>query len=151
LCARITFDEKPKIAFCELLNALASRSNIATETRQLRSEYGSYAETIFTTLFTLMALQAFLFLINGCVIQLTELKHRAKVLARRNAPKSYSELALSPVQRTSPAMLSVMTGLTTYVKGLTWLKHPDLSGYAKANIKNVTAMECNEVSNDSQS
>lgn len=101
----------------------------------LREESGSYVEVVMTTLFSLTALQVFLFLINGCVIQITELKYRLGVLRRQDAPKAYSELALAPVQQTSPVVLSMLQALTQYVKGLSWLKEPKLGGFSAQNVK----------------
>jgi hypothetical protein len=144
LCVNVSFNSKPDIPLTELLNLLASQITTAALKKSYRVSFkmGSYSEIIFTTLFTLMAFQAFLFLINGCIIQLTEMKHRAKVLARRKAPKSYSELVLSPVQSASPVVLSVLSGLTSYARSLGWIRNADLSGYAHSNIKTVKEVEC---------
>jgi hypothetical protein len=146
VCVRVTFDEKPDIPLTELLNSLATQSNVAKlgNSHQIRFELGSYSEIVLTTLSSLMAFQAFLFLINGCVIQLTELKHRTKVLVRKKGPKSYRDIALSPVQSASPIVLSVLTGLMEYAKGLGWLRHPGLSGYAASNIRSVQVVDCDD-------
>lgn len=143
LCVNVNFNRRPDIPLTGLLNSLALEvTTAAHKSYRISFKLGSYSEVIFTTLFTLMAFQAFLFLVNGCIIQLTELKHRAKVLARRKAPKSYSELALSPVQSASPVVLSVLSGLTSYAKSLGWIRNADLSGYGPSNITSVKEVEC---------
>jgi uncharacterized protein YjbI with pentapeptide repeats len=144
LCVRVTFRRVPDIPLPDLLNSLAAglRLGGADRSQRIRIESGSYVDVILTTLLTVVALQAFLYLINGCVIQLTELKHRVKVLARKDAPKTYKDIALSPVQQPSPIILSVLRGLTEYAKGLGWLKGASLSGYTASNIKSLQEVEC---------
>lgn len=146
LCVRATFQHEPDFPLPDLLNSLATglRLGGADRSQRMRIESGSYVEVILTTLLTVVALQAFLYLINGCIIQLTELKHRVKVLARKDGPKTYKDIALSPTQQPSPIILTVLRGLTEYVKGLGWLKGTALSGYAASNIKSLQEVECKD-------
>jgi len=146
LCVRFVFQREPNVSLPDLLNSLAARSRLSDANRSqlLRVESGSYVEVIVTTLLTVIALQAFLFLINGCIIQLTELKHRVKVLTRKDGPKTYKDIALSPVQQPSPIILSVLQGLAEYAKGLGWLKDTSLSGYATSNLKSLQEIECDD-------
>lgn len=144
LCIKATFNEKPTLSLTELLNSIstASNLNIIQESRLIRVENGSYIEYVWTTLFTLYAFRIFLFLVNGCLIQLTEMKQRTRVLLRKNAPKSYVDKALSPVQQASPVMLTILRDLTTYAKSLPALKDSSLSGYIDTNIKSLEEIEC---------
>ena len=101
-------------------------------------------DIVLTTLLSVIGLQIFLFLINGCIIQLTELKHRVKVLGRKEPPKSYKDLALSSNQQPSPIILTMLGGLTEYAKSLGWLKSPSLSGYSAPNIKALEEVKCED-------
>jgi len=150
LCVRATFYEKPSLPFTELLNLItvAANLNTAHKSSLVRAEKGSYVEIVYTTLLSIYALKIFLFLVNGCIIQLTEMKHRAKVLARVSAPKSYKDLTLSPSQQTSPMILSMLSSLAEYAKVLPALKSPSLSGYLTSNLKSFEEVECEEPKND---
>jgi hypothetical protein len=144
LCIKATFREKPALSLPEVLNSVgaASTLDVGQNSYLVRSEGGSYVEIVFTTLGAVIALQVFLYLLNGCVIQLTELKHRVKVLARRNAPKTYTDIAISPTQQASPLILTVLNAVVAHVKGLPLLKDPSLSGYITTNIKSLEEVEC---------
>jgi hypothetical protein len=143
-CIEATFEQKPEQPLFETLNLINTSSplGIAQRSYLIRAGSGSYVEVILTTLFSVVALQMFLYLINGCVIQLTELKQRTKTLARKRAPKSYVDLALSNTQPASPLVLSVLPGLLAQVKGLPWLKHASLGGYLASNFKSINEVEC---------
>lgn len=140
---RVAFDEKPSVPLTNLLNSISAASNLGVGQASylVRTEKGSYIEIVCTTLFSILAFQIFLFLVNGCLIQLTELKQRLKVLMRKQAPKNYLEMALFPIQQTSPLMLSILQGLITYTKGIPWLKDSTLSGYVASNIKSLQVVE----------
>jgi uncharacterized protein YjbI with pentapeptide repeats len=143
LCIAATFEQKPETSLSETLNLINKSSPLGiTQTSQLiRVEQGSYVEVILTTLFSIVALQIFLYLINGCVIQLTELKQRLKMLVRKNAPKTYVELALSNTQPGSPLILSLLPALLAQVKGLAWLKEASMGGYVASNIRSLREIE----------
>jgi hypothetical protein len=146
LCIKATFDQKPDLPLAEFLNSLTATSalDIAQKSHLVRVEKGSYVEFVFTTLFTVIALQIVLFLLNGCVIQLTELKERTKILARKNAPQNYRNLVLSTSQQASPLILSILPILIGHVKALAWLKNPTLSGYEASNIKSLQEVKCED-------
>lgn len=139
---RATFQEEPAVPLHQLLNdiGIASRLQITQTTRLLRTTSGSYVEVVYTSLFTVVALQAFLFLINGCVIQLTELKHRLRVLGRRTPAKAYQDLSITPAQQASPLVLSVLQGLMQYAKSATWLKGVTLGGFSASNIQSIASV-----------
>ena len=147
LCIKAEFHEKPTLSFPELLNSISAASGlpIAEKSCLVRAEWGSYLEIVYTTLSTVLAFKVFLFLVNGCIIQLTEMKYRLQVLARKRPPKGYKETILSPSQPASPAVLSVLQGLAKYAKKLTWLTDPALSGYTSGNIKSLQELECDNV------
>jgi len=132
-----TFAEEPRVPLHRLLNDVGSAANpkLPPSTSLIETHSGSFVEVVATTLFSLTALQVFIFLVNGCVIQLTELKQRVAVLRRHEPPKAYKDLALTPVQRASPVVLTMLQGLSQYLKGLGWLQGGTLGGYAKANLK----------------
>lgn len=143
-CIEATFLEKPVVTIPELLNSIKtpSLSGDSASSQLLASRSGSYVEVVLTTLSSVVALQVLLYLINGCVIQLTELKERMRALTRKRAPKSYVQLALSNTQHASPIVLSVLPGLLAYVKGLGWLKQPALGGFAASNITALREVDC---------
>jgi hypothetical protein len=149
LCVRATFQEQPSLPLAELLNSIGMMSHLDIDQKSylVQAKKGSYVEIVFTTLLTVIALQSFLYLINGCIIQITELKHRLKALARKDGPKTYKEMALSPVQPAPPQVLSVLRSLTEYAKGLSWLKQPAMSGYVASNISSLEEVECKEPPN----
>lgn len=147
LLLRATFVEKPDIALHEVLNSVSvvSTFELSESSYLIRSEKGSYAEIVYTTLMSVLAFQIFLFLINGCVIQLTELKQRLKVLSSKSASKPYRDLALVPLQQASPVLLSALRSLSQYAKGLPWLKETFLSGYVGYNIQSLTTEDPKEL------
>lgn len=140
---RVTFEDEPTISLHRLVNEATSASPLAPcqRTSLVRVASGSYVEVILTTLFSVIALQVLIYLVNGCLIQLTELKHRFKVLARDQPPQAYRELSVVPVQQPSPLVLSVLHGLTQYARSLAWLKSPSLGGYSAANIRSFEVLD----------
>src|SRR5205085_1958428 len=151
ICIEAIFDRKPALSLPELLDTINTSSRLGPTQRShlVRAEQGSYIEIVLTTLFSIVALQVFLYLINGCVIQLTELKERTKTLARKRAPKSYVDLALSNTQHGSPLVLSILPGLLAHAKGLSWLKGASLGGYLASNLKSLREVECGDASSAS--
>ena len=136
LLLNATFKERPAITVSELLNSIAASSfDVVEKSCLIRSEAGSYREVVSTTLFSVVALQIFLFLINGCIVQVTELKHRMKILMRKRDSKQYRELALIPRQETAPAVLHAVQELAKYAKGLNWLSDPSLNGLRADNLE----------------
>lgn len=148
VCVEVRFEQKPEFSLPDVLNAINRSSALAVTqpSRLIEARSGSYIEIVLTTLFSLIALQTFLYLINGCVIQLTELKQRVKMLAHKKAPQSYVQLALSNQQHTSPLILSLLPGLLAHAKGLGWLKTPSLGGYLGTNVKSLCEVDCGDVS-----
>lgn len=148
LCIEVMFDRKPVLSVPDLINSInrPSALGIVQQAQLIQARTGSYIEIVFTTLFSAIALQTFLYLINGCVIQLTELKQRTKTLARKRAPRSYVQQALSGTQHASPLILSVLPGLLAHAKGLPWLKDPFLGGYSSTNLTSLSEVDCGDIS-----
>lgn len=146
ICIEATFNQEPTVSLTDLINLITGSTPIPVLQRSqlIRVSKGSYVEIVLTTLLSFVALQVLLFLINGCIIQLTELRHRLKVLADKKAPKTYLELVLSPTQLTSPLILSVLPGLVSAAKGLPWIKEVSLGGYLTSNVKSVHEVDCDD-------
>jgi uncharacterized protein YjbI with pentapeptide repeats len=144
VCIEASFEQKPEVSLSETLNLINRSSPLAITqaSRLISARAGSYVEVVLTTLFSVVALQMFIYLLNGCVIQLTELKQRVKTLARKKAPKTYVELALSNTQPGSPLILSLLPGLLAQLKGLPWLKQPSIGGYIASNFKSLREIDC---------
>jgi uncharacterized protein YjbI with pentapeptide repeats len=151
MCVKAIFDQKPMLSLAELLNSIPIPPTLGgnIRARLIRTEQGSYVEVVLTTLFSMVCLQVFLFLINGCVIQLTELKERVKLLARKKAPKTYVELALSTTQHGSPLILAALPRLIAHVKGLPWLKGASLGGFLPSNFLSVQEVACDDEASSS--
>lgn len=144
MCVKAVFAEEPAQPLHELLAAVggASKLRVTDQTRFIRAEAGSYVEVVYTTLFTLLAFKVFLFLVNGCIIQITEMRYRLQVLARKSPPKDYMQLVLSPSQRSSPFVLTMLQGIVKYSNALAWLKLPSLSGYSAPNVRGLQEVKC---------
>jgi len=138
-----TFHYEPSIALYKLMNSINAFSalKISHKNGLVRAEAGSYREIVSTTVFSVFALQLFLFLVNGCVIQLTELKQRVKVLARKKGPRTYRELALIPTQQTTPVVLRTLQELSRFAKGVPWLPQASLGGFDASNIQKLEILE----------
>ena len=140
----LTFAQKPAVSVVDLINHITELSPPNECIRSacfIESKIGSYIEVVSACVASIYAFQVFLFLLNGCIIQITELKHRLKVLTQSNSAKQYASIALSPKQSASPALLSLLPSLLKYAKGLGWLTEPSLAGLAAANVKSMRIEE----------
>jgi uncharacterized protein YjbI with pentapeptide repeats len=139
----VEFNNRPEIALTDVMNkiALVAFPSGASRSHLVRTAAGSYIEVVLTSLSSVLAFQVFLFLINGCIIQLTELKERVKILARTRPPKPYTEIAVAPSQRASPVLLPILKSLVQYTSGLAWLQGPALGGYEASNIQSMVIDE----------
>jgi uncharacterized protein YjbI with pentapeptide repeats len=139
LRARLTlaFRQAPSENLELLLNRIAQESGVTAieRTASIEIRFGSYIEIFSTTLLTMLGLQVFLFLINGCVIQITELKARLKILKRETLPSTYLRAALQPRQKMPEMVGAVVKGLVGYCQKLPWLAHPSLAGLNEANVE----------------
>jgi uncharacterized protein YjbI with pentapeptide repeats len=137
---KATFAVEPSVKCADVLNIIrtASSLRIKESTSLIRSYSGSYIEIIHTTLYTVCAFRLFLFLINGCVIQVTELKERLNILGRKRLPKTYTELALSGKQQPFAGMLQELRSLAGLSKMMPFLQENNLGGFEDANIKSLS-------------
>jgi uncharacterized protein YjbI with pentapeptide repeats len=144
LCVKAVFNKKPLLPFVNLLNWINSipALGITERSRVLGASSGSYIEVVYTTLLTIYALKMYLFYVNGCLIQLTEMKVRIDVLLAKKPPKSYLELARSPAQQILPTVKALLPAFAEQAKSLASSDKPLLSGYDITNVESVTEVEC---------
>jgi uncharacterized protein YjbI with pentapeptide repeats len=118
--ARFTFEAEPTGDLTELLN-LAGKSSgleISGLTVLKRIEHGSFVGVVTTTIFTVAAFQIVLFLVNGCVFQISELRARVQTLFAPTVPKQFKRRALSPPQEMPKWMAGPMQALVaSFLKG----------------------------------
>ncbi len=132
----LVFREPPAISASRMLSDVGRASGlpIVHSSETVATRRGSFVEVVKTTLLAATAFQAFLYLLNGSVIQLTELRARLGVLARRRLPAPYQSSALQPQQRLPPGLVGPMGKLLGHASGLDWLQNTDLKGYAAGNL-----------------
>lgn len=144
LCVKATFNQKPFLPFVNLLDWINSipALGIAERSRLIEASTGSYVEIVYTTLLTIYALKMFLFHVNGCLVQLTEMKARTDVLLAKKPPKSYLELARSPAPQILPTVISLLPTFREKAKSLASSDKQLLSGYDITNVESLTEVEC---------
>jgi hypothetical protein len=100
ITARLVFERKPEADVVTFVRqaAIGSGLHVAGTTIILREERGSYIVVLQTTLFTLAGVQMALWLLNGCVAQLIELKSRTKIALQKRAPLVIRDRVLQPDQ-----------------------------------------------------
>ncbi len=137
--ACITFEKEPALDFELLMFTIAEVSGfpVVYKTKVLRVEYGSIKKWISTSLFSIISLQLFLFGINGCLIQITEIKARWGVLTDEKLPQSYFDVALAPKQELPAHLQKSLKKLYSHSTVLEWLKEPSQNGLAKDNIRDI--------------
>lgn len=135
----LTFREKPSMDLVALLTEAGRESGlpVAGETRLLHAGSGSYVEVVATTLLTVWSIQALLYLLNGCLIQVTELRSRAHVLRRPQLPSAYTELASRPHQTMPQPVLMALERLFSWLPGSGVLSRPDLGGLTAENVLRI--------------
>lgn len=135
----ISFVKKPNLKIDDFLNGIATASGlqIRSQTHTVAQHEGSYIETLSTTIHTLFALQIALFLLNGCVIQVTELKARYKIMLRKQLPSTYLKKALQPKQEIPSYLITSLRNIFRHLTPLVWLNDPDLNGLSSKNIKEI--------------
>jgi len=111
--ATLIFNEKPELDMVKLLRTIgdASGLRIRSDTHMLREESGSYLLVIQTTLATLAALQTALWLLNGCAVQIIELKARLQIAAQKRPPKVIRDRMLLPDQNIPKWMAATVQGI----------------------------------------
>lgn len=135
----LTFIEKPAVDVTNFIRTVgeASGLRICSDTRRLSEKTGSYILIIQTTLATLAGLQIALWLINGCVIQVIELKARLKVIALKRTPKAIRDRVLLADQNIPKwmaiAVQSIFSKLTSDHSKLQQIA----SDFTPGNIKQI--------------
>jgi uncharacterized protein YjbI with pentapeptide repeats len=144
LCVKATFNQKPILPFVEVLDWINSipALRIGERTRFIEASTGSYVEVVYTTLLTIYALKVFLFHVNGCLVQLTEIRARTGVLSAKRPPKSYLELARTPPPQILPTVKSLLPAFKEKAKSLASSNEQLLSGYDITNVESMTEVEC---------
>lgn len=132
----LRFRSRPALAASALLKQIARVSGLPVDgsSRTLDTRTGSYIEIVRTTLLSAVALQTFLYLLNGSIVQITELRARLKVLAKRRLPAPYRTSALQPAQNLPPSLVGPVRKLLAHSTGLDWLEDPNLRGYDASNL-----------------
>jgi len=134
----ITFvlKDEPGTPVAALLTQVSAASGLpilhGSQTIDIR--IGSYEEYVLTTLFSAFALQMFLYLLNGCVVQITELKVRLGLLAKRRPPAAYMRNALQPRQSPPEFLLAPMRKLLTHAAAMKSFPDSSHDGFSKSNI-----------------
>lgn len=134
-----TFKTMPGVSLCELIDKAAEASGFAIEghATTISVRHGSWTEVISTTLLSVLSLQVLLFLVNGCVIQATELKARMHVLMAKKPTKTYLQEALRPRQHVPAYLAEPLKRLVSLAWGLDWLADPQLKGLLPENIESL--------------
>lgn len=139
LTVKATFAERPQTSFAELLSMVGEASGLPIEypSATLETSDGSFIELAKTSLCAVLSLQIALFLLNGCAIQLLELKARVRHLFSKDVPAEFRRLALQPRQHMPSRVVSSLQTLTAFVSRLPWFSEPDLGGYAPENLREL--------------
>lgn len=137
--AKLIFAERPKFDVVKFLQAVSGASglHIRDVTRALREESGSYLLVVQTTLATLAALQTALWLINGCVAEVIELKARLQVVAQKRPPKTVKDRVLLPDQNIPKWMAVSVQGIFAKLTGDTSRLHQVAADFSPGNFQRI--------------
>jgi uncharacterized protein YjbI with pentapeptide repeats len=140
IVAKVRFSDPPSFAISEFMTDVAyvSEIGVSRSTHAITQFTGSYIEIVETTLLSLVALQTALFLLNGCLIQLTELKHRVNVMKSDQPPPQYLTRVLSARQEIPPVVQAMLDHLIGYLRNSEILRDPHLKGLSEKNFSDVT-------------
>lgn len=130
------FQEKPEIPVAALLNQIGPVSGfpVRHESQTLVTRVGSYEELVSTTLFTMLSFQVFLYLVNGCIVQLDEMKRTLSGLTHTSSLSRHARSPLQPRQSLANFLLVPMRKLLAYALSMPWFKDAKLNGFSKANL-----------------
>lgn len=135
----VVFNQKAQIPLDTIINELSLylyEGNTGQAT-VLHDGPGSWKTCVRTVLGSALAFQFFLFTLNGCVIQITELKSRIKVLMDDSLAGNYLDMAKLPDQRIPPTLENSLNKVYDFTKDQEWLSDPALKGYGNSNIKSI--------------
>jgi hypothetical protein len=140
---RAVFHSRPEFLLSDFLNALIPHSGLPIKctSRTLHTASGSWIEILHTTVYSMLTLQIFLFLLNGCVIQVTELKARVRVLTQQRLPTHFRNLAVSSKQEIPEHLIVPFRQIMNHVATLPWTTDPELRGLSDSNIQEFQMKE----------
>jgi uncharacterized protein YjbI with pentapeptide repeats len=136
LVVRARFAEQPAASLAELLGTagIASELSVGYPSVTLETSVGSFIEIAKTSVYSVLALQIVLVLLNGCAIQALVLKERVRHLFSASTPAEFRRMALQPRQQMPVKVMASFQALADYVSRLPWFGRADLGGYAPENF-----------------
>lgn len=137
--SKFTFDFEPEIKVTEVLNRISALSELSISKRPflIEERRGSFIECVATTIFAVAALQMLLFLLNGCIFQITEARARFEILFSSKLAPPFKRRALGPARELPKWMMTAMQAMITAVsKGAISTELPN-KGFNKDNIKKI--------------
>ena len=97
IVATLTFRDKPSVRTVEYLaDVQAVLSDRSGRPQQLEAREGSWIEVVQMSLGSLFALYVGLYLVNGCLAQLTMVRARTKKLVAKRLPNKFLQAASDP-------------------------------------------------------
>ena len=115
--AEFTFGEQPSVEPGPYLASIAVINGPASA-RLLPGRVGSWIQPLQLTGEAVVTVFATLYLLEGCIIQLTRIRARAAVLFSRKVPALYLESANSPKQEMPPILSKFLRSLyASYIDG----------------------------------
>ncbi len=135
----LTFDEKPQTDAIKFIRSVTSKAglDICGPTKKLQEQPGSYLLFLQTTLVTLAGFQIALWLLNGCVAQVIELKARFQIASQKNSPKVIRNRMLLPDQTVPKWMTAAIPGILSKLTANPAQLHQVASDFSPANLKKI--------------
>ena len=134
--AVVDFKREPRVSAAAVVRRAVELSGmrVADSTRTISQEHASFHEYLETTVHSLVMLQVVIFLVNGSIIGMTEVKERLRVLLRRKPSKEFEELARSPKPPLPAFLAGPLQHLMRNAFRLQITSEEDLAGYSNDNI-----------------
>lgn len=109
----LVFAKKPEIDVAKFIRTVSDVMGLRLRgtTRKLREQSGSFLLCLQTTLVSLAAFQTALWLLNGCVAQVIELKARVRIATRKHPPKIIQKRVLLADQSIPKWMAVAVQGI----------------------------------------
>nr|WP_320144515.1 pentapeptide repeat-containing protein [uncultured Cohaesibacter sp.] len=135
--ATLTYRERPQISTLGYLETVQAISSVQdNKPRLLEARQGSWIEIIQISLSSLFALYVALYLVNGCLAQLTMVRARTKKLLAKRLPNKFLRAASDPSHELPKPYQDILTKLLiSQISGdahirdaLAALKHNDVEG-----------------------
>jgi uncharacterized protein YjbI with pentapeptide repeats len=137
--AKLTFEKEPSLNVSKFVGEVGRASGLSIHgtTRVIREESGSYLLFLQTTLVSLAALQTALWLLNGCVAQIIEMKARVRLIKRKQLPKVIQKRVLLPDQNIPKWMAVTVQGIFTKLTADASSLQQAAVSFGKKNLKNI--------------